>query len=157
MMKTEINLGYIHMESWQPGSRLFSDWMYEENNKHRSHAKEIAETQPDEVILPANETFNLTITYPLNIPFKTELKTGAKGMTREKVVEFVIDCYKQIYKEEDESTRIPAQLGKDAGYGIPYNRVQTDGKYGIWGHCLGDLMLHTLFVNGNKLTVSCDS
>lgn len=39
-----------------------------------------------------------------------------------------------------------------------YNRIKTNGDYGIWGHVLGDLMLHTLyFEEKNVITVGVDS
>ena len=137
-MKTRIELGYIHMSRWNnKTSRIFSDWIYREadpNSKdeyYRKLAKEIKETKPNEVILPANTTFTIKIDYPLENPFENTFTTGDKGMTRKQVINNVVKWYRHIYTQER--------------------------KYGIWGHCLGDLILTTLIVEGNRLRVSCDS
>jgi hypothetical protein len=73
-------------------------------------------------------------------------------MTRREVVNKVVECYERIYREEDAALAAPARL-------IPgsLNRETTSGPYGIWGHVLSDLMLCTLNVNGNKLSVEVDS
>ena len=147
-----FQLGYIHMDSWVEDDGLWPDYWFEEADNLKD--KNI---DADEVILPANKTFNLVLTYPLRTPYVEEIQTGKKGLTRIQIIAAVISAYKRVYQIEDGTTTIPAQLGKDAGYGIPYNRVSTDGEYGIWGHELGDLILHTLYVKGNQIEISCDS
>lgn len=150
-MKKTISLGDIHMESYKKGGRLFPDYYYEPGVDKKEYDKEIKNTPPNEVILPANQEYELKIDYPLDIPFIIKLSSGTKGLTRADVVNFVVDCYKKIYKEEESTKTKP---GKIPGM---YNRNTTNGKYGIWGHDLGDLMLVDLDVNGNKLTVGVDS
>jgi hypothetical protein len=95
----------------------------------------------------------LVIDYPLETPFKTRFTVDTKGMTRRKLVGLIIKSYRKIYDDEDkdvggETGNIPGML----------NRAPSQGRYGIWGHCLGDLMLHTakLQKSGN-VSVSCDS
>ena len=127
-------------------SRLFSDWMY----KDPEYKKEIEKCDKDEIILPKGKTYTLTITYPLTTPFKIEFNTKKKALNRKEVVNYIVECYKNIYKIEDGGKKVPMIPGM-------YNRITTKGQFGIWGHCLSDLMLHTLYINGNKLTVSCDS
>ena len=152
-MKQTISLGDIHMESYKKGGRLFPDYYYDKSeDESGKHEEEIKKNPPKEIILPANQEYELMIIYPLDTPFVTQLKSGSKGLTRADIVNFVVKCYKKIYQEEDKSTNISA--GKIPGM---YNRNSTDGKYGIWGHDLSDLILCTLFVNGNKLTVGVDS
>ena len=84
-------------------------------------------------VLPANKAFVLTINYPLHTAFvKPFIKHGNRGMTREELILKIIEAYKEVY-------RSPA-------------------KYGIWGHGMGDLMLHTATVDkDNVITVGCDS
>jgi hypothetical protein len=144
----QINLGYIHMESYKPGDKIFSEWFYEE----KEYQEEIDNTLPEEVILPANKKYTLTIDYPLSNPFKTELKTGVKGKTRREVINFIVDSYRKVYDEENNTSGVKESF-------IPgmYNRERTEGKYGIWGHVLGDLILHTLEVKGTKLSLGVDS
>jgi len=149
-MQKAIELGYISMYNWKKGKKLFADWFYEDEDESTKNS--IKNCKPSEIILPPNETYELVIDYPLHRPFKTEIKTGTKGLTREEVVDIIVRSYKLVYKEEKATSKIPAGL-------IPgmYNRNTTDGKYGIWGHELGDLMLHTLEINDNVLTVGIDS
>lgn len=48
----------------------------------------------------------------------------------------VMDAYEEVYETERQTSAVEEGL-------IPgmYNRVRTNGKYGIWGHELGDLLL----------------
>lgn len=116
-MKKEINLGYIHMSSYKKGKNLFPD-----------DYNEVDTPSPDEIILSPDLDFELKIDYPLDIPFVCKINTTKNGLTRRNVVEIIIKCYKQIYKEEDKSTEI--KVGRANSL---LNRNQTDGKYGIWG------------------------
>jgi hypothetical protein len=88
---------------------------------------------PNDIVAPG--TFRLTITYPLKRnAIITVNETGP--ITRAQFAKIIFDAYARIYREEDESTATPAAH-------IPnmLNRNQTDGKYGIWGHDIGDLVL----------------
>ena len=137
----DITLGDVAMYKWKLGDPLCPDW-YEDK----------PDIDPKEIILEPNSEFTLCITYPLSRDFTTKISTKEGGMTRESFVALVVLCYKQIYKDEDKTSEI------DASH-IPgmYNRVTTDGVYGIWGHDLSDLILHTLHVRGKKLTLGIDS
>jgi hypothetical protein len=108
---------------------------------------EISQLNPKEEILPAGK-YKLVIDYPLSTEYVEELEFG-KPVTREQIVEWIVASYHYIYKIEDESTPVPAGL-------IPgmFNRVTTMGTYGIWGHELGDLDLHTIHVDENNL-ITC--
>ena len=67
-------------------------------------------------------------------------------MTRSKFIDFVCKQYRKVYKDEHKSSSVQADY-------IPnmLNRNTTDGKYGIWGHVINDLMLvyATIQKNGN--------
>lgn len=147
-MKT-IHLGYLHMEGWERVQGLFSEWMY----KDPEYKTEIAHTSPHEVVLDPNTKYTLEIDYPLSNPFIGEFTTGPDGMTRLDLVERIVETYKAIYQEEDEGVGHPTE-------NIPgmLNRRTSDGPYGIWGHCLGDLMLHTAEIDDNNvITLGVDS
>lgn len=151
-----INLGYIHIASYTPKESLFPGyWLDEKDNDKEDierNKKEIESCPEDEIILEPNKTWNLEIDYPLTNPYKVEVYTYETGMTRREVVNMIVKHYKKIYKEEDKSTKI--KVGR-AGHLL--NRNQTDGKYGIWGHDIGDLILHTLYKNKKTLKVGVDS
>jgi hypothetical protein len=69
--------------------------------------------------------------YPLNKP-QTFSALNENGWTEKTFVEFVRETYTRIYREEGEAGSEYANL---------YNRVATDGPYGIWGHDYCDLHL----------------
>ncbi len=96
---------------------------------------------PDTVVAPAN--IRIRFTYPLKVP-ETVTISDPGPITRQRFAEIVFREYARIYREEEETSRTPADH-------IPgmLNRIQTCGKYGIWGHCLGDLdLVYADLVNG---------
>lgn len=162
-MKTRtINLGYIAMEGYRSGHSLWSKWMREDYK----HAGEIAKHPADEIVLPAGE-YRLVIDYPLNNEFTHNFTVPrfrrdrcnpnyvvAGGFARRELVNLIVKSYKKIYRQEDRAAT-EVTIGK---HGPLFNRDQSDGPYGIWGHCLGDLILHTAYVNeAGKITLGVDS
>jgi hypothetical protein len=142
-----INLGYEHMDGWtgkEPST--FTEWMHEDDN----HKKEIAAHPMTEVVLPAGK-YTITITYPLATPFTATFRTPKKGLTRKQLFTKIAFYYQRIYREEDAAAGDPGNIP-----GM-FNRNTSEGPYGIWGHCLGDLILHTAYVKGDQITTSCDS
>ena len=144
-----INLGYIQISDYISKSRLFGDWMYEDEE----YSKEISECRPEEEILPKNTEFTLKIDYPLSIPFVKKFNTKDNLITRRQLVNFIVRCYKQIYKEENYTSTI-----KEGYIEGMFNRVETNGKYGIKYHVIGDLILHAAHIDKNNIiTLGVDS
>jgi hypothetical protein len=145
-MKKTIDLGLVHMSSYTPDSRLGPDYYFDpkDSDYNDDYAKEIRALKPDEEVLPSGK-YVLEISYPLTNPFLHEFET--KGMTRRELVNLIVESYKEIYKSEEDPGYIPGML----------NRAASDGQYGIWGHHMSDLDLHTAYVKGKTITVSCDS
>ncbi|MDO3627453.1 hypothetical protein [Mucilaginibacter sp. BT774] len=85
----------------------------------------------------------LIIDYPLSKECKFEL-TSSNGFTREALVKKISDKYHQIYQEEESTATVKTVPVKERT--TLYNRNQTDGKYGIWGHDLADLALDHIMV-----------
>lgn len=146
MKSKEIAVGdYVHLETWKKGDRLYSSWRKDDEDFDPSIVN------PDEVILPEGN-YTLVIDYPLSNPYK-ELLEFILPVTRKQIVEIIVDRYRNIYKEENESTDISA----DNILGM-LNRNSTNGKYRIWGHDLEDLDLHTIWVDENNIiTLGIDS
>ena len=84
----------------------------------------------DEVILDYPE-YKLLIDYPLKNP-DTITFTPTRPVTRKTFLEELRKEYLRIYEEEG-----PA--GPYVGNSL--NRPKTNGKYGIWGHVIGDLVM----------------
>jgi hypothetical protein len=87
----------------------------------------------------------LIIDYPLNKPVEIIIKPVSRGFSREELVKIVSKEYNRIYKEEEESAKtktVPLEERKGL-----INRNQTDGKYGIRSHDIGDLDLSKIIVH----------
>ena len=138
---------YVQLKDWKSGDKLWSDWI----EKDFEYSKAIKGLDPKEEILPVGK-YTLKIDYPLSTPFIEEREL-TKPMTREEVVMWIVDRYHFIYDVENETSKVKA--GNIVGM---YNRNNTDGSYGIWGHDLGDLALHTIYVDKNNVvTLGVDS
>jgi L-fucose mutarotase/ribose pyranase (RbsD/FucU family) len=96
----------------------------------------------DEVVV--NEAkITVIIDYPLTNEYRFEL-TSTNGFTRKQLVEEISKNYHKIYKKEEASTKVKT-IPIDKRTTV-YNRNQTNGKYGIWGHDLADLALDDIRV-----------
>jgi hypothetical protein len=102
----------------------------------------------NEIITEGELTF--ITDYPLKN--KAKLTTTKPVSTIRDVLNHFYNLYKQIYKEEEESTTIPIMSLKERiqmQNGL-INRNKTNGKYGIWGHDIGDLWFEgILYYNSN--------
>ncbi len=98
-------------------------------------------SKPDEVVIPDRE-IGIEFRYPLGNPVTLQFKSDG-GFTRKKLIWQIVASYMQIYMEEEKSINEKPVLPIDAR-GCMLNRNETDGKYAIWGHDLGDLWLESL-------------
>jgi len=82
------------------------------------------------------------IDYPVSteVEFEVELAHCVNDM-----IDAICKKYKEIYKEEEETSTIKeAPVGMCASGIYLMNRKRTNGKYGIWGHVIEDLYLDRL-------------
>lgn len=147
----KIELGRIQIENWSPkNGEMFSYPMYYEEEEY---ANLVIECYPSEIVLEPNTEYTLVIAYPLSVPYEKKFKVNSDGMTRLKFVDLICKAYRKIYKEEDKSTKI--KVGNISGM---LNRNATNGKYGIWGHSIEDLLLCDASVGKkNRIIVGVDS
>jgi hypothetical protein len=95
----------------------------------------------DKVVITYSE-ITLVIDYPLNKPAKFILKSLGKGFTKKQLVLEISKKYHEIYESEESSAKTKTiPIEKREGV---INRNETDGKYGIWGHDIGDLDLSSV-------------
>lgn len=142
MIPTHIEFGDEYdYENWGDG------W-----EKEIAEAKRLKKNENKVVLIP-NQEFTLKIDYPLSTPAKFKFKSGKKGITTKQLIKKIREFYKKVYDEEDSSANsgtghIPGMLNRDF----------SDGKYGIWGHDIGDLVLVEAKVsNKNVITLGVDS
>jgi hypothetical protein len=102
----------------------------------------------DEFVLGYSQVL-LRIDYPLNKPYEMFIVSQSpKGFTRKELVELICFSYKQVYQEEEKTTKtkvIPIEERKTL-----LNRNETDGKYGICCHDIEDLDLSSIQVSKMK-------
>ncbi len=116
---------YIAPESRVPSVLDFEDKKARENL-----------INPDEVIIK-DEKITMIITYPLSVEVRLPLEKKG-GFTRLDVFKNIYETYKQIYEEEERDVDDPGS------YENLYNRKQSEGKYGIWGHYLEELVIESV-------------
>lgn len=93
---------------------------------------DLGELDPNKLI--SQDAITVLFDYPLD---RAVIFECPGPVTVKDLITFVARTYEHIYKEEDRSASAPAG---QAAPGL-LNRGTTDGRYGIWGHSLGDLFL----------------
>ena len=101
----------------------------------------------DDLVIEA-PSIEATIDYPLRAPITRQLNCEG-GFTREQLCSRIAEVYQDIFREEQQTSSIPeGTVGN-----IIMNRAKTDGTYGIWGHFLDDLMLHTVYYDSMRESI----
>jgi hypothetical protein len=99
----------------------------------------------EEVVFKGTELI-VILDYPLRKEVSFPISaSSASGFSRAELARKVADLYKRVYEEEAQTSRI-AVVPLDQRKGL-INRNETNGKYGIWGHDLSDLVLHTIEIS----------
>jgi len=145
--KTYVELGYMSISegNWDPGC------IWEEDGKYLDEPKLRTDLPKDEIVIEEDE-IDVVFSYPLSSDF-TFTFSAEGGFTREEISNMIMKKYADIYQEEEDTSNIEA--GNHEKFVL--NRNQTDGKYGIWGHGIGDLMLHSMMKENGKWSLGVDS
>lgn len=98
--------------------------------------------KPDDVVI-TDEKITMHITYPLSVEVNIPLEKKG-GFTRMDVFKHIYEAYKLIYDEEEK------EVGDPGTYANLYNRKESEGKYGIWGHYISDLLIESVSYNQEK-------
>ncbi|MGZ5971355.1 MAG: hypothetical protein ACXWP4_26980, partial [Polyangiales bacterium] len=101
------------------------------------------------IIVLRAPTAMVLITYPLHHPTKVSVAPDQpnQSYSLRGLVRAIAERYAAIYREEAQTatkpvTKVPGLL----------NRAETDGKYGIWGHDLEDLVLERIRIGRDALS-----
>ncbi|MBK9105836.1 MAG: hypothetical protein IPL92_15010 [Saprospiraceae bacterium] len=89
----------------------------------------------DEIVVNSSSV-KIIIDYPLTNQYAFILKSS-KGFTRGQLLIEISKHYYWLYEEEENSATIKT-IPVDKRTAM-YNRNETNGKYGIWGHDIADL------------------
>jgi hypothetical protein len=91
----------------------------------------------DEVVIKQT-SIEVIIDYPLTNQYEFIL-TSQSGFTRSQLLTEISKHYYKLYEEEEKTATIKTiPMEKQTKM---YNRNQTNGKYGVWGHDIADLVL----------------
>ena len=109
------------------------------------------DTLPDNKPLGLVGTFKFEYDYPLNTKAVFEHQLTAETTALD-ILEMGQADYKRIYREEDEDVGAPT--GNIPGM---LNRQISSGRYGIWGHSIGDLFFEGIKISGNVISFEMGS
>ena len=101
---------------------------------------------PDEIVITKPQ-IRVSFSYPLGQEhiFKLTAPTGKDGFSRAGLAAKIARIYQYIYQEEEKTS--PTTEGQESGL---LNRAQTEGRFGIWGHELGDLVLDSVWFDAGE-------
>jgi len=159
MKDKKIVAGYLWQGHWTgAGFPIYPElWSEKPSPKRPYHTqadyeryqKEMTESPADEVLDIEPGFYRLIVNYPVSEEFGINVEIGAKGITRQELMDEAANAYHQMYKYVNE--------------GIYANGIVEDdedwNKYGIWGHSMGDLTIHTFYIDEEKnvITLGVDS
>ena len=99
----------------------------------------------DQIVFTGTE-LTLILDYPLRDELRfTITASRPNGFTRAELAKKISEVYQRVYQEEAATTKV-AVIPPNERKGLQ-NRNETNGKYGIWGHDLSDLVLHTVEIS----------
>jgi hypothetical protein len=96
--------------------------------------------------------FRCEISYPLSVKVDFKMEK-AEGLTLKDILLGISKKYNEIYDEEERTTKLKTETinQRTKGKSKLINRANTNGKYGIWGHGIGDLVYEGLmFISIDK-------
>lgn len=98
-------------------------------------------------ILISQNIVTVIIDYPLKNEYRFELNSN-RGFSRAILLKEISKAYHKMYEEEENTATIktiPVEKRTTM-----YNRNETNGKYGIWGHDIADLVLSEIHIYENS-------
>ena len=103
----------------------------------------------DELVIQS-KTVKLIIDYPMRSPYEEIIASASgDGFTRAELTMIIAGRYQAVYEEEARTSSVGLKSHSSSGM-FSLNRHATNGRYGIYGHEICDLLLHS--VHHNKLT-----
>lgn len=104
--------------------------------------------EKDKIVIHETKVI-VIIDYPLSENYKFKLFSQS-GFSRTQLINEITKHYYQLYEEEENTSTIKTIPPKERK-GLVYNRNKTNGKYGIWGHDISDLVLDEIHVYKNTI------
>ncbi|MHA1892268.1 MAG: tetratricopeptide repeat protein [Promethearchaeota archaeon] len=128
----DIDFGYIEENQM----RFFYVVDYEQEELRRKMIR------PNERVI-RDKKITIIIAYPLSNLVKLNIE-NKKGFTRMDLFRAIYKGYKNIYDEEE------AEVGDPGPWKFSLNRGKSNGKYGIWNHYIGELVIERVSYSPSK-------
>jgi len=152
MKEKEIVAGYLYPAIWnKPGDSIWPDhyddkpgtYTFWTQERYDEAQKEMKEYPADEVLDIKPGLYTMKISYPLSKPHVIEIKINEEGITRQALMDIAAQGYHYVY------SFIKKEMKDKPTYNF----------FGIWGHDIGDLTIHTFYVNDetNQISLGVDS
>lgn len=124
----------------------FSTVQFELNSNHKDKRVYIQNPKLDELenkddIIIKKKNISIEFSYPLYNKIRYTFDTDAEGFSRHDILQLVSETYEEIYKIENETSKI-----KESTLEGTNNRNGTNGKFSIYGHFLKNLVLYEIKV-----------
>ena len=157
MIKT-IDAGYLWQGKWTgPGFPIYPEYWSEKPSDERpwfsqkdydAYQQQMEMAPADEVLDIKPGTYTMKIDYPC-AGYEVEVIVPKKGITRQELMDIAAKAYHKIYYFVNEGIYAD---------GID-ETSEIWNKYGIWGHSMGDLTIHTFYVveQNSVITLGVDS
>lgn len=142
----EIVAGYLWPKDREnPGDPIYPHYWKEEDE----WKNEMEKYPPEEVLDIESGSYRMEVTYPLSKPYNKEVHISKEGITRQELMDVAADAYHKIYYFVNEGVYAD---------GID-EHSEVWNKYGIWGHGMEDLTIHTFYVDEESkvITLGVDS
>ena len=154
MERKEIIAGYLWPAQWKkPSDSIWPGWWdkkpdgtndwYTQKDYDRQQ-KEIVDSPSDEVLDIKPGEYILRLDYPCD-GYDTKVIVPEKGITRQELMDSAADAYHCMYQYVNEGIYAKEEMKEDD---------ESFNKYGIWGHSMSDLTIHTFYVDEEKLVIT---
>ena len=152
-MEKQITAGYLWQDHWTgPGYPIYPAWWSEKPSEDRPYhsqadydryQKEMTEYPAEGMLDIAPGTYTLELDYPLSMKYKVEVIVPEHLLTRQQLMDIAAEAYHKVYYFVNEGIYAD---------GID-ETSQIWNKYGIWGHSMGDLTIHTFYIDDETNTI----
>lgn len=138
LIMARIDLGYIDIKNFE---------------ESLADLKNSSETVID------NKNIQVYIDYPVSNPKIVNIAApNGNNFTKIDLIRSICEFYHKMYQEERDTSTLKEEKACERNPNCRLmNRAYTDGIWGIWGHDIDDLMLHTISKDKDVWFLGIDS
>jgi hypothetical protein len=153
---THIELGHVEIQSGKqfPPDLDLDDVLEGESDCEDDSESPAAKIDFDEVVI-GESSIKINYSYPFKNP-RTATYECQTGFTRNLLIKIICAKYHAIYNEELQLNKILVEEMKAKGLNTGYQHG-TLGEWGIYGHSIGQLVLHSMQLKNGVWELGIDS